>query len=101
MRWVRLTARGASRVAVANSELMGPRSLVDELVTAAVTRDPDSPRARLFDYAAATRVTDILRERLGDEASLVFPFYPVRGTGISSTPPGSRSSPWPQRSPIR
>ena len=80
MRWVRLTAAGATRLSIANSELMGPGSLVDDLVRAAVTRNPTSPHSRHLGYVAARRVTDVLRERLGDTATLVYPSYPAPGT---------------------
>ena len=78
-RWVRLTSAGVTKLAVANSELMGPGSLVDEFVHVAVTLTPDDLRAQRLGYAAAERATDILRERLDDGASLRFPHYPARG----------------------
>jgi hypothetical protein len=58
---------------------MGPHSLVDSFVQNIVTRNPDSFHARRRGYAAATRVTDILRARLGDRASLRYPLYPAPG----------------------
>ena len=99
-RWVRLTPRGATKYTVANSELMGPGSLVDELTHLAVTRDPDSARARRIGFAAATKVTDILRDRLGDCATLAYPFYPAPGeTWPSSTPQTARRRPAPRSAP--
>ena len=94
-RWVRLTPRGATKYTIANSELMGPGSLVDQLVHAAVTHRPDDPRARRLGYAAATKVTHVVRERLGDEATLAYPLYSHRTD--PSSPYIPRITPRPQR----
>ena len=85
---MRLTARGATTYAIANTELMGPHSLVDELVHSMVTHEPEDPRARRRGYLAADRVTDIIRDRLDDQATLTYPLYPAPG------------EPWPPRAPF-
>jgi DNA-binding MarR family transcriptional regulator len=78
-RWVRLTDEGRGRLAAANSELMGPHSIVDTFVQNIVTHDPDNLRARRLGYSAATTVTDTLRARLDDRATLRYPLYPEPG----------------------
>ena len=78
-RWVRLTDAARDALAEASSELEGPDSLLDAFVHAAVTRRPESLPERRLGYAAASGVTDVLRERLGDRATLRYPGYPAPG----------------------
>jgi DNA-binding MarR family transcriptional regulator len=75
-RWVRLTELGLTRYTIANTELMGPESVPDSLVHSMVTQTPQDFSAQRRGYLAAAAVTDIVRDRLGDRASLSYPLYP-------------------------